>query len=85
MKYHGKICLVYEQPNLWLIKIIPVVEVEKQRAGAAVHSRKTPNDTRLDSQHSYECILVSVLMEDLPRARIKFPQGNERCAFWVLR
>ena len=34
-------------------------EVEKQRAGAAVHSGKTPNDTGPDSHHSSECVRVS--------------------------
>ena len=41
-------------------------EVEKQRAGAAVHSGKTPNDTGPDSHHSSECVRVSVLTKDLP-------------------
>ena len=56
-------------------------EVEKQRAGAAVHSGKTPNDTGPDSHHSSECVRVSGLTEDLPRARIKFPRGNEIVRF----
>ena len=56
-------------------------EVEKQRAGAAVHSGKTPIGTGPDSHHSSECVRVSGLTEDLPRARIKFPRGNEMVRF----
>ena len=52
-------------------KLNAKVEVEKQRAGAAVHSGKTPNDTGPHSHHSSECVRVSGLTEDLPRARIK--------------
>ena len=52
--------------------------MEKQRSGAAVNSGKTPNDTGPDSNHSSECVRVSGITEDLPRARIKFPRGNER-------
>ena len=59
--------------------------MEKQRAGAAVHSGKMPNDTGPDSHHSSECVRVSGLTEDLPRARDQVPSRNERCAFWMLR
>ena len=48
-------------------------EVEKQRAGADVHSGKTPNDTGPDSHHSSECVRVSGLTEDPPRARDQVP------------
>ena len=57
----------------------------KQRSGAAVHPGKTPNDIGPDSYHSSECVRVSDLTEHLPQPRIKFPRGNERCAFWMLR
>ena len=53
-------------------------EVEKQRSDATVHSGKTPNDTGPDSHHSSEYVRVSGLTEDPPRARIKFPRGNDR-------
>ena len=43
-----------------------------------VHSGKTPNDTGTDSHHSSECVRVSGLTEDFPRARINFPRGKDR-------
>ena len=39
---------------------------------------QTPNDTGPDSHHSSECVRVSDLTEDPPRARIKFHRGNDR-------
>ena len=53
-------------------------ELEKQRSDATVHSGKTPNDTGPVSPHSSECFRVSGLTEYPPRARIKFPRGNDR-------
>ena len=55
------------------------------RNSVLMHSGKTQNDTGPESCHSSESVRVSGLMEDPPRARIKFPRGNERCAVWLLK